>query len=211
MAYVDWEVIGKTFANCSCDFGCPCQFNSLPTTGNCEAVAGFLFNKGHFGDTRLDGLKAALVVHWPGPIHEGKGIWQIVIDKNADDAQREALRAIMYGEETEPGATMWNVFMSTVETVHEPIYADIEFQIDVDERQAQLKVPDRIEAVGEPIRNPITGAPHRARLDIPNGFEFKIAEVGSGTATAKGDIPLTLSGSHAHFADLHLSPYGIVS
>ncbi|MGA7790694.1 MAG: DUF1326 domain-containing protein, partial [Xanthobacteraceae bacterium] len=26
--------------NCNCAYGCPCQFNALPTHGNCEAVAG---------------------------------------------------------------------------------------------------------------------------------------------------------------------------
>lgn len=210
MAHVDWEFIGRTFANCNCASGCPCQFMSLPTQGNCEAVAGFMFDKAHFGDTRLDGLKSILVVHWPGPIHEGKGTWQIIVDEKADDAQREAIRAIMYGEETEPGATMWNVFMSTVETVHDPIYADIEFDVDVDARQAKLKVADRVEAVGEPILNPITGAAIRARIDLPAGFEFTLAEVGSGTATARGEIPLNLNASHAHFADLHLSPHGVV-
>ena len=27
----DWEIHGLMFSNCSCAYGCPCQFNALPT------------------------------------------------------------------------------------------------------------------------------------------------------------------------------------
>ena len=36
-----WEVHGRELANCNCAYGCPCQFNALPTYGTCEAAAGF--------------------------------------------------------------------------------------------------------------------------------------------------------------------------
>jgi Protein of unknown function (DUF1326) len=35
-----------------------CQFNALPTHGNCRYVAGFQIEQGHFGDVKLDGLRA---------------------------------------------------------------------------------------------------------------------------------------------------------
>ena len=31
MPYVEWEVKVREFANCNCNYGCPCQFNALPT------------------------------------------------------------------------------------------------------------------------------------------------------------------------------------
>ncbi|MDN3721278.1 DUF1326 domain-containing protein [Roseibium salinum] len=34
----DWSIQARELANCNCNFGCPCQFGVLPTTGNCEAV-----------------------------------------------------------------------------------------------------------------------------------------------------------------------------
>lgn len=52
-----WEIDAMEVANCNCNFGCPCQFNSLPTHGNCEAAVGFIVTKGHFGNVRLDGVK----------------------------------------------------------------------------------------------------------------------------------------------------------
>ena len=38
---VEWEVKATEFANCNCSYGCPCQFNGLPTHGNCRYGAGF--------------------------------------------------------------------------------------------------------------------------------------------------------------------------
>ena len=33
MAYVDWKIKGPKIASCSCDYGCPCEFNGRPTHG----------------------------------------------------------------------------------------------------------------------------------------------------------------------------------
>ena len=62
---IKWRIKGQGFANCNCDYGCPCQFNALPTYGNCEAAAGYKINDGFFGDVNLDGLKAAGIYSCP--------------------------------------------------------------------------------------------------------------------------------------------------
>ena len=80
--------------------------------------------QGFHGTTRLDGLKAAAIFRWPGPIHEGKGECVQVLDRRATEEQRTALFRILRGEDTEPGATVFQVFASTCDTVHEPIVAD---------------------------------------------------------------------------------------
>jgi hypothetical protein len=100
--------------------------------------------------------------------------------------------------------------MTTITTVHEPLYTAIQFDVDIDARRARLVVPDLIEASGEPIRNPVTGAEHRARIELPDGFEYTVAEVGSGTSTARAAIPMALSDSYGQFAHLHLSTHGVV-
>jgi hypothetical protein len=210
MPYVEWEIKAREFANCNCAYGCPCQFNALPTHGYCQAVVGYEIDEGHFGDTRLEELRAVYVGKWPGAVHEGNGEMQVIIDERADDAQREALRKILYGEETEPGTTVWNVFMTTITTVHEPLYTAIHFEVDIDARRARLVVPGLIEASGEPIRNPVTGAEHRARIELPHGFEYTVAEVGSGTSTARVSIPMELRDSYGQFAHLHLSTHGVM-
>ena len=52
-----WEIKAKEFANCNCAYGCPCQFNALPTKGFCEAAVAMEIEQGHFGDVKLDGLR----------------------------------------------------------------------------------------------------------------------------------------------------------
>ncbi len=37
MAFTEWNMRGVEFANCSCNWGCPCQFNGLPSHGDCRA------------------------------------------------------------------------------------------------------------------------------------------------------------------------------
>jgi hypothetical protein len=55
-AKIKWRIAGEEFASCNCSWGCPCQFNALPTTGRCEAFVTCLISDGYFGDTRLDGV-----------------------------------------------------------------------------------------------------------------------------------------------------------
>src|SRR5215207_1106861 len=98
MAEIKWTLKGREFVHCNCAYGCPCQFNALPTHGHCQAVVGMEIEKGHHGDTRLDGLMVAGVFAWPGPIHEGHGEAVVVIDERATETQREALLRILGGE-----------------------------------------------------------------------------------------------------------------
>jgi len=210
MTYVDWEFKAREFVNCNCDYGCPCQFSALPTHGHCEAVVGYDVVEGHFGETRLDGLRAVFMAAWPGAVHQGNGKMQLIIDSRADQAQREALRKIMYGEETEPGSTMFNIYMSTMTEVHDPLYRDIDFEVDIDSRRAELNVEGLVESKGEPIRNPVTGAEQQARIVLDHGFEFTSAEMGSGTSRVTGEIPLDMTASNGQFANIHLTPHGVV-
>ncbi len=58
-----WDVKGIEFVNCNCAYGCPCQFNALPTHGFCEAVGGYHIAEGRHGDVRLDGLNVVTIFH----------------------------------------------------------------------------------------------------------------------------------------------------
>ena len=126
-----WEIKGRERVNCTCEYGCNCQFNALPDKGHCHAVAGIVFDEGHFGDVRLDGLRVAAIFKWPGAIHEGNGEAIAFVDERANDAQREALLKIMTGQDTDPFATMFAVYASTVTTMHPPVFTPIELDVDV--------------------------------------------------------------------------------
>ena len=207
---IDWRIKAREFANCNCAYGCPCQFNALPTHGTCEAAIGFQIDEGHFGDVKLDGVRAAGIYKWPGPVHEGDGEMLLIVDESASDAQRDALVRIMKGEETEPMTTMWSVYTAMTSKILEPLFLPIEFTVDVENRTARLVVPGVIDGTGEPILNPVTGNPHRARIDLPNGFEYELAEMGSGTTTTQGAIALHFEKSYGQFANIHLNNKGVV-
>jgi hypothetical protein len=49
MADTKWSIKGREFVNCNCSYGCPYQFNGLPTYGYCQAVAGMEIEQGHHG------------------------------------------------------------------------------------------------------------------------------------------------------------------
>jgi hypothetical protein len=165
-------------------------------------------DRGHFGDTRLDGITWAGLFAWPGAIHEGHGEALAVIDDHATAAQRQAILTILSGAESEPGATHFQVFSSMIDKFHDPLFKPIDFELDLERGTGRFAVPDLIEAKGEPIRNPMTGKPHRNRVRFPGGFEFTEAEFGSSNVKADGPVPLDWLDRHAHFAVIDIGPMG---
>lgn len=209
MAQADWNIRGLEVVNCNCAYGCPCQFNALPTSGDCRGVIAMHIASGRFGDIPLDGLNWVLISAWPGAIHHGRGEMQPIIDERADERQREALLKILSGEEADAG-TFFNILASTMERIHPPMFRPIAFAVDLDARRARLSIPGVLEAETAPIRNPVTGEPHRARITLPGGFEYIEAEVADARARAEQPIRLDLDRNHAHIAAIHLSSRGVV-
>ena len=206
-----WEFSGRELVNCNCEYGCNCQFNALPDKGHCQAVAGIQIDEGHYGDTRLDGLRIAAIFKWPGAVHEGNGEAIAFVDKRADDKQRDALLKIMTGQDTDPMATMFAVYASTLTKLHDPVFTDIEFEVDVDGRRGRLSIDGYVEMTGEPIRNKVTGAESRAQIVLPNGFEYAVADIGSASSrTSGGPVQVDFGDSYGQFANLHLSSHGVV-
>jgi hypothetical protein len=201
---------GVEFINCNCAWGCPCQFNSLPTYGDCRALGFGQIEQGRYGNVTLDGLRWGVLLAWPKAIHLGNGTFQAIVDERADARQRAALEAITQGRDTDPGTLIWQVFATTMTKVLPTLFKPIELTLDVEKRTAAVRVPGLVEGRGEPIKNPVTGAAHRARMDLPQGFEYSQAEVASGTSRATGAIALDLLGTHAHLARFHWSTHGVV-
>lgn len=140
MPHVDWKLQGPELSTCNCDWGCPCQFNARPTHGHCRAAVAMRIDHGHFGAVRLDGLHWVSLLAWPGAIHEGDGEVLAIVDRRADERQREAILKILAGEETEPGATIFNALAATLATVHQPQFLPIEFEVDFERRTGRFAV-----------------------------------------------------------------------
>lgn len=210
MAPTSWRMSGPSVTNCNCDYGCPCQFNALPTHRQCEAISAMHIDTGHFGDVKLDGLNWVALFHWPGAVHEGNATCQAIVDERADAKQRDALLQILSGQASEPGSTFIQVFASTVTKALEPLFKPIEIAIDVPKRKATIRVPGLIDTGVEPLRNAVTGAESRAQICLPDGFEFTVAEVASGTTKSKAGVALDLKGTHTHLARLDLTESGVI-
>lgn len=207
---IPFEIHGMEYGNCNCAYGCPCQFNALPTHGDCQYLLFARVDSGFYGDTSLDGVVFAMFGKFPGAVHEGNGTQQLVIDESADDAQRAAIRTIIYNEEPYELKSHWAVYnaMSTLSLA--PIITKIAFEADIEERTATGSAPGLFESKASPILNPVTGAEHRAQIVLPHGFEYTVAEMGSGTSTTQDPVPLHFADSYAQFNELHINQDGVI-
>src|SRR5215469_6023606 len=97
LSQLPWHIKAEEVANCNCAWGCPCQFNALPTYGQCEGLFVWEIGDGAFGQTRLDGVRFAIISSSPGAVHEGNGTQQLIIDDRALPEQRDALLALHSG------------------------------------------------------------------------------------------------------------------
>ncbi|HXE20124.1 DUF1326 domain-containing protein [Castellaniella sp. UC4442_H9] len=207
MTNADWRLEGEWIKSCNCAYGCPCDFNARPTQGSCEGMVGMHVTKGHFNDVSLDGLHFCATVQFPGALHEGNGQMQPIIDERATPAQREAMLAILSGSHSADG-TLFQIFSAIVVKVHDPVFAPITFQFDKNARTARLVVPGLLDIDVEPIRNPVTGLPHRISVVMPEGFEHRGAEVASANIRSTGAIPYETHGSHSSLANVVQTPEG---
>ena len=205
-----WEIKGRELVNCTCEYGCNCQFDALPDKGHCHAVAGIQIDEGHHGEVKLDGLRVAAIFKWPGPIHEGNAEAIAFVDEGASPEQREALLKIMTGQDTDPFATMFAVYASTVSKMNAPVFTKIDLELDIDGRRGRIFVRDYIDTKGEPIRNKVTGAETRAQIALPAGFEYAVAEIGSATSRTRGPVQVEMKDTYGQFARLHLNNHGVV-
>jgi hypothetical protein len=205
-----WKLKGRQLVNCTCDYGCNCQFGGVPDKGHCHAVFGMEIDEGAHGDVDLAGLRIGAIFKWPGPIHEGHGEAVAFVDERAAEDQRHALLTIMTGGDTDPMATMFAVFSSTVENMHPPMFVPIEFEVDVESRRGRMRIPGHVTMDGEPIRNLVDGSEIRARIHLPDGFEYEYADIGSASSTSDGPVPVEIKSSYGQFAHLDLDSHGVV-
>jgi hypothetical protein len=204
----DWYLEGPYVKSCNCDPGCPCDFNSYPTKGHCEGMAGMRIDKGHFGDTDLSGLAWAAVYHWPGALHEGNGDIQPIVDEKADEAQRNGILQIMSGQN---GGTFFEVLSVVAPNVKEPLFLPAEFECDLEQRSARVKFGDVLETTTETLRGIDPPDPYRALIKIPGGMEYTNEAGEADVAVAKtikatGAVQFDLSDGHSSLAYVHHGP-----
>jgi len=206
-----WEFLSHTYDNCNCSVSCGCQFNEPTTHGNCHFAYVGTIVEGHFNDTPLAGLKWALLCIFPGEIAEGNGKRQIVIDEQADDAQRASLETIISGEACEPLSNHFSVFGSLCMEFFETLFLPIELEVNLEGRTASVEIPGVLESAGMPIINEFNGEPFHIAIVRPAGsFEFTHGEIGRGTTEATGDLEMSFEDSWALFCIHHYDQDGVI-
>lgn len=206
----DWRLEGEWIKNCNCAFGCPCDFNAPPTHGRCQGLVGMRIKKGHYEGTSLDGLVFAVTVDFPGALHLGNGAMQPIIDERATPDQRDALFKIMSGKHSAEG-TLFHIFSLIVTQIYDPVFAPFEFTFDKDGRMAKMIAHGVLETEVEPIKNPMTGTPHRIQVVMPDGFEHRQAEIASANIHSTGAIKFDTKGTHSSLATVVQTPAGVAA
>jgi hypothetical protein len=210
MARANWHLEGEWLKNCSCAYGCPCDFNAPPTKGWCKGLVAMNIVKGHFEKVRLDGVKFAVTVDFPGALHEGNGAMQPIIDEKASPEQRNALFEIMSGKHSAEG-TLFHIFSLIISKMHDPVFAPIRWTFDEKGRRARMEVPGILETDVEPIKNPVTGAEHSIQVNMPEGFEHRQAEVASASIRSTGAIKFETRAAHSSLAHVVQTPQGVAA
>ncbi len=198
----DWRLEGPYMKNCNCDPGCPCDFNANPTHGHCEGMAAMIVERGHFDDVNLDGAKWAFKYWWPGALHEGHGAGQPILDAAMSPEQMEALGAILSGQN---GGTFYGILAEIIDTFHDPVIADIDIVIDVENRRARCSVGDALQTITEPIQTigeQITD--YSIQVKIPGGFEYDEAEIAMAKVL-KGSGPISFDLENGHSSLAHVA------
>ena len=201
MAEQKWTMRGEYMESCNCDYLCPCIYTNpqAPVTyDHCTAALVFRIDEGSCGDTKLDGLKFALVIRSGKVMADGDWIFAGVVDERADDAQRQALAAIVGGEAGGPPSFIRENLVSDFRGVQ---FKPIEFNLNG--LQRSVTIPDilafEIEGVasrnrsGEPFYIDNTAHPAGRRLALARSKETHVHGFGL-------DMDLVGKGNNGHLA-----------
>jgi hypothetical protein len=175
MVLEGWRLRGQVLVACNCDWGCPCNFNALPTTGKCEGGWTWHVEEGSADDVGLDGLTFSVYANWPGAIHHGNGEALILIDDRADAAQRQTIETLLGGKVGGP----WGVLAWTWPQVHGPHAAS--YELVFDGVNSRMTCGEYVEIEGGPIKNPVTHAESYPGVVLPQGIIFKRGDLGATT------------------------------
>jgi len=68
-----------------------------------------------------------------------------------------------------------------------------------------------LETETKPIRNPVSGAPHRIQVLMPEGFEHRKAEIASARIESTAGLKFTVPVGHSSLAKVEQSPTGVAA
>lgn len=195
-----WSLKGAIFGACSCDWGCPCNFDVAPSYGHCNGVYMFAIKEGHYGDTSLDGAKFAWAAHSPGPLHEGNVTALWIVDEALNDEQRSAIETLGKGDGV---GLPFDILASVTGTSLDTLVAPFEVTLDGINSSAKIGNGAIHELAMTRVKNPVTGEEEELYLDKPTGFTSKRSELGMSTVArfSSDELSFEHDGKYAEFAE----------
>jgi hypothetical protein len=201
MAQQKWTMSGEYMESCNCDYLCPCIYTNPQgpaTNDHCTAAMVFRIDEGNYGDIGLDGLKFALVIRSGRVMADGNWVFAGVVDDRANDAQRQALAAIVSGEAGGPPSFIRQNLVSDFRGVE---FKPIDFTMSGLQRSAEIHdiLAFEIEGVtprrrsDEPLYLDNTSHPASPRLALARAKEIHVKGFGL-------DLDIVGRGNNGHFA-----------
>jgi hypothetical protein len=187
----NWKLRGVVLISCNCDYGCPCNFNALPSHGKCEGGWTWHVEHGSFDDIALDGVNFSVYANWPGAIHEGNGEALVLVDVRANDRQRDAVATLVRGNVGGP----WGILAWTWPKVHGPLY--VPYEIQLNGIGSRMTAGNVVELESTLIKNPVNGKEAHPRIVLPEGIIVKEADLGcSNVFRIREGVPMDHSGQY---------------
>lgn len=204
MATPAWQVSGKYYETCSCDYVCPCLPQGLgarPSKGSCTFAMAFSVEKGKYGNVALDGL--GFIVLGFTPEEMGKGNWSVglIADEKASAEQRDAITAIASGAAGGPMAALSGLIGKFLGVQSAPI------RIDSSAKKWSVKAADFVDMAAEaafginpnnpePMHLDNTGHPANDRITLAHAARSHVKALGLSWDDKGGKN----NGQHAPFA-----------
>jgi len=192
-----WNIAGEYFESCNCDLICACLVQADTPRDRCDAALAFHIDSGTYGQTKLDGLSAVLVVSFPGPGKMRNGNWTaaVYVDEKGTKEQQEALGNIFSGK---AGGTPGALFTGLVSKFLGVKATPISFQINGNDRK--LSIPNILDidisaVTGRDGKEPIwaTNAAH------PVSQKLALA-ASRAYSYSDHNLSWNTSGTNGHFA-----------
>lgn len=194
---IAYHLKGILLGACSCDWGCPCNFEAPPTKGFCEGSYLWHVQEGSYGQVRLDGLNFSWCARSPGPLHLGNVTSLYLMDERANPQQRQALEDMLTQN---PEVMPFGIFKHLTSTFLGLRY--VPFEIELKGTHSRAKIPAILDYELTPMKNPVTGEDEPATLLKPKGFTSKQQELCSTSAlrlTSEG-LSFDHSGKYGEFS-----------
>jgi len=198
----DWTIAGDYVEACNCDIACQCIWLDPPDDDVCTVSLAWHIREGNYGDVDLGGLSVGMLVETEEGVMFGPGTgWDVVllVDEDADEAQRQALEDIYFGRAGGIWAAVADAHVESADVATVPI----EFTRDGADFSVEVGDVLTMDANGTVGFNDELGtiSPH----PLTSNFEMHTGKSSTATVSYDDQFDWDVSGNNAYLGDFELA------